>query len=150
LKAKREPRHTFMNHREVTFVPLGPNGKRGEAILYTSSWNLLMKAGVSPNWTVVGRSVTTNGPRGATLMVARLLTEAGPGEKIRFRDNDPYNLRLENIEVIRGYSRESDSDLMWEQIEERKRREQEQLERLEHIERMRSRFYSIRKEDVWS
>ncbi|ATC32510.2 hypothetical protein CA606_09200 [Caulobacter vibrioides] len=50
---------------------------------------------------------TQNGPgKGRLRQVARLITEAGPGEIVRYRDGDRLNLTRANLSLVRRHRRD--------------------------------------------
>lgn len=100
----RAPVHFLSEGRRCVRVPLA-SGK-GHAELFAKSFDTLTAAGFSPLWSLNsngnGRAYvkarTTNNQR----TVARLITQAGPGQQVDYLDGNPLNLRLDNLKVRRG------------------------------------------------
>lgn len=76
---------------------------------------------VSPYWFLARNSGTSSYVRaipcgvggGAThVTIARVLLNAGAGQKVCYRDRDPLNLRNDNLHVDKGYARRRDADIM--------------------------------------
>lgn len=87
-------------------VPLARHD--ASAIVDADDYNRLIAQGVSPHWcvnldgsktrryvrvTIAGDNVRT---------VARLITGAGRGERVHYRDGNPLNLRGDNLRVTKG------------------------------------------------
>jgi hypothetical protein len=144
----REVRYGHLQHRNVCWVPVGKDGRDGEALLYAESYRALMEHGCPSKWFLIGRSVCTSGIRSKTLMIARLLTYADPGQKVIYVNDDPFDLRLQNLGLIPGYSKTSDIEVLEEMQRLKKARQAEQLATAEEQAKKHSRFYSIRTEDA--
>jgi len=90
--------------RQVAFVPLG-DGRF--AVVDAVDFDQLVAAGVSANWHIGVddrgadhvRIRSAKPERFPVVSVARLITGAGPRERITFRDGDRLNLRRENLRV---------------------------------------------------
>jgi hypothetical protein len=77
-------------------VPLGRDGEN-EAVLDLDDYNDLVALKVYPNWQLRGGQVGARGPFGLEILVARVLTDAGAGQRVVFLDGNPLNLRRSNI-----------------------------------------------------
>jgi hypothetical protein len=77
-------------------VPLGRDGGN-EAVLDLDDYNDLVALKVYPNWQLRGGQVGARGPFGLEILVARVLTDAGAGQRVVFLDGNPLNLRRSNI-----------------------------------------------------
>ena len=108
---------TDADGQELVHVAMANSQQR--ATLYAEDYQRLMSAGFSPYWqyTEDGRGGTyptlcAYTPAGKSHMVpvARLVTNAGHGERIRYNDGDARNLRTENLSFTPGYAWHSASD----------------------------------------
>jgi hypothetical protein len=94
----------------VVTVPLGPNGKHGECILDKSDMDSLLTMGVSTNWTVTKGYVTASGKSSNNhVLIARVLTGASHGERVRFLDGNKLNLRRHNLKLVKGQGSKTDA-----------------------------------------
>ncbi|WEX07290.1 hypothetical protein [Chelativorans sp. AA-79] len=82
-------------------VPLARDGRQ-EAILDLSDYNELIALGVYPNWQLRGGNVGSRGPNGIKVLIARVLTDAKPGQRVVYRDGNKLNLRRGNLSVLDG------------------------------------------------
>lgn len=100
----RPIRVTTENGRSLAHVPVGPKGVI-EAKLWEDDYHFLIKLGVSGNWVSLTKNhnvaacVTKDSKKGH-VTVARVLADAKPGQRVRFKDCNPLNLRRENIELV--------------------------------------------------
>jgi len=85
----------------IVHVPLARDGRR-EAVLDLDDYNELIGLGVYQNWQGRGGQVGARGPDGITLLIARVLTDAKPGQRVIFRDGDCLNLRRDNLDLSEG------------------------------------------------
>ena len=76
------------------------------AVLCQSDFNELIESGVDPRWRLADGKVVERGK--AKLNIARLITKAGKGDKIMFRDRDMLNLRRSNLIVAVGAGKAND------------------------------------------
>jgi hypothetical protein len=81
----------------VVYVPLGRDGE-DEAVLDLDDYNDLVALKVYPNWQLRGGQVGARGPGGINVLIARVLTDAKPGQRVTYRDGDKLNLRRSNLE----------------------------------------------------
>lgn len=94
----------------LVLVPLANHAE--PAILDARDFDALMAARYSPLWTF---NDTGNGKRyvrvrdsrmrGHLVLVARLITAAGRGRIVRYRDANPLNLRRSNLLLTQGRTR---------------------------------------------
>jgi hypothetical protein len=91
-------------------VPLDDSDK--PAILYESDFALLMDMGVSLRWNynagTMGHVKCYSG--GRALSIARILVDAGKGEKVQFLNGDRTDLRRDNLVVAKGAGNLRDRD----------------------------------------
>jgi len=97
-------------------VPLARTGAN-EAVLDLQDYNELISLGLYPNWSLLGRNVSARGPLGLRLLVARILTDARPGEVVWYRDGNPLNLRRQNLGIKEGFSIKHDRQLLLDAVE---------------------------------
>jgi hypothetical protein len=105
-----QPEYTVdADGQRLAHVALANTDRR--ATLYAEDYQRLIDAGFSPHWQYTGTShggayVTLNAYTGdgynRSVPVARLLTGAGRGERVRARDGNTLNLRIENLEFHTG------------------------------------------------
>lgn len=102
--------------QSVLFVPLGRSGVT--AHIDKEDYERLIAAGVSRCWRLVRNSAASAYVRapasreaGNAVTVARVLLNAGAGQKVCYRDRDPKNLRRDNLFIDKGYARRKDADL---------------------------------------
>jgi hypothetical protein len=74
------------------------NQDNKEAILNEEDFNLLLSLGVSPCWLLTSNLVLSRGK----ISVARIIHDAKAGEKIKYIDGDPCNLRRSNLFITVG------------------------------------------------
>lgn len=109
-KQQEQPEFTIdADGQRLAHVALANTDLR--ATLYAEDYRRLMNAGFSPHWQYAGTShgnayvtlnaYTSDGYNRA-VPVARLLTAAGHGERVRARDGNTLNLRAENLEFYMG------------------------------------------------
>ena len=107
--AKREFKTTKIGAGEIIVtVPLGKNAKHGECILDKSDMDRLLTMGVSTNWTLNNGSVHAYS-RSGHLTIARVITDASIGERVRYLDGNTLNLRKHNLELVRGKGSKTDA-----------------------------------------
>lgn len=88
---------------KVVRVPLGARATY-HAFIDLDDWESIQKVGTGNlNYIAVdgGRYAimkARGNPR--QLMVARVILDAGKGERVRFKDGNPFNLRRSNLSVI--------------------------------------------------
>lgn len=90
------------NQRNAVHVPLEHNDK--PAIIYEDDFALLMDMGVSPRWaynaaTMGHVKVYSNNK---ILSVARILVDAGKGERVQFLNGNRTDLRRDNLVIAKG------------------------------------------------
>lgn len=112
----------------LVHVPLARDGEQ-EAILDLDDYNELVSLKVYPNWSLRGGNVSARIPGGASVLIARVLTDANPGQRVVYRDGDRLNLRRENLSCSEsGFAVNHDRALTIEaaaKFEEGKREAQE-------------------------
>lgn len=99
--------------RTLCLVPLGPSSDY-VATIWKEDYDFLMRLGLSPAWLPlnVGRYVYTSTKKNK-IFIARVLLDAKPGHVVRYRDNDPWNLKRENlILVYRDIAKKRDRELV--------------------------------------
>jgi hypothetical protein len=69
------------------------------AILWKDDFDLLMSLGVSPEWRLNANLVL---PKGKQTPIARLVKDAKKGDKVRYLDGDPLNLKGTNLVIVQG------------------------------------------------
>lgn len=97
--------------KSLAVVPLSRSGEN-DAVLEQQDYEMLIAAGVSPNWHTVGGSVTAHTPKGQRL-IGRILMGAEAGEQVRYLDGNTLNLRRSNMTLkIGGFSINNDAEIM--------------------------------------
>jgi hypothetical protein len=90
------------NQKNIVHVPLDYSDR--PAILYEDDFALLMDMGVSPRWAynaaTMGHVKCYCG--GKALSIARILVDAGKGERIQFLNGDRTDLRRDNLVIAKG------------------------------------------------
>jgi hypothetical protein len=85
--------------KEVAIVPL--MNSTDKATIYEDDFRLLMGLGLLPYWKwSTGQVCVGNG--NGNLSIARLLLDAGKGQKVVYLDQDRTNLRRENLVLSTG------------------------------------------------
>jgi hypothetical protein len=104
--------------KDVIVVPL--QASWGCARLFEEDFQRLIDAGLSPFWSYNSngggvsyvRASLSGGRCGEQVSLARLVAGAKKGQRVRYRDRDPRNLRSDNLYIERGYSRRHDRALV--------------------------------------
>lgn len=78
-------------------VPLARSGE-AKAMIDFEDYQYLISLGVSPNWQLCGGSVAAK-IKGQSLLIGRILMDTNAGERVRFIDGNPRNLRRSNMAV---------------------------------------------------
>lgn len=119
ISPKRSVRrgHDPKDGAPVVFVQLAKGA--GECRMFEDDYNKLMAFGLSPNWCF---NASGNGARyvraglsavrGKLVTVARVLTGAGAGERVRYLDWDHLNLRSDNLYFTAGKAGRNDAALV--------------------------------------
>lgn len=99
-------------NEHVVQVPLDHNEK--PATIYEDDFKLLMDMGVSPRWsynasTMGHVKVSCNNK---LLSIARILVDAGKGQKVQFLNGDRTDLRRDNLVVASGAGNQRDRDYL--------------------------------------
>lgn len=115
----KPPRHertssqvTFTTDHDGTEIALVPiHGSPDPAKLFADDYRAMIKAGVSPHWSLTKPRGTGRmnyrhvhcpsgcKTRSGSSHVARIVARAGVGEKVLHRDKNPLNLRLDNLRI---------------------------------------------------
>ncbi|MCG7504764.1 hypothetical protein [Mesorhizobium retamae] len=82
----------------LVHVPIGRDGVN-EATLDLDDYNELVSFKVYPNWQLRGGQVGARGPLGIEVLIARVLTNAEPGQRVLYVDGSPFNLRRGNLDL---------------------------------------------------
>jgi len=85
--------------KDIARVPLMNSADK--ATVYEDDFKFLMDLGVSPHWKWSTGQVSVGNGKG-NLSIARLLIDAGKGQKIIYLDQDRTNLRRQNLVVSTG------------------------------------------------
>lgn len=85
----------------VARVPLGHEQRpKGEALIYLEDFNELVALGLSPSWNITPQNYViapaAQAP-GNSVQVARVLLDAGPGQRVRYINGNTLDLRGRNI-----------------------------------------------------
>lgn len=94
----------------IIAVPLGRDGEQ-EALIDLQDYKDLVALGVSPNWQLRGGNVSAKSSNIAadeSILVARVLMDARPGQMVRFKDRDYKNLQRSNLSVVSGRGKKPD------------------------------------------
>lgn len=100
---------TDADGQQLVHVALANTDRR--ATLYAEDYDRILAAGFSPCWSItstggrfeyvlVAARSPANGKR--SLTVARLVAEAGKGQRVGYSDNDRLNLRRDNLTINQG------------------------------------------------
>lgn len=101
----------------VVYVPLARGDD--EAVLDLEDYNELVALKVYPNWQLRGGQAGARGPGGINVLIARVLTDAKPGQRVTYRDGDKLNLRRSNLECSEsGFSVNHDRAMLLEALSE--------------------------------
>jgi len=125
MKNYRFPvRTTAADGKEIVIVPLQGDGEA--AIVDAADFDKLLDAGVSTQWTAAGRKgspryvrCAVNGQRGNAVQISRLITGAGQGQMVRYRNGNTYDLRRDNLVVTLGHGTRSDQKVLEDWIRNR-------------------------------
>lgn len=127
-KQTREPIH-FTDPDGTACVRIPLANDRGYAELYADDYAALMAAGISRNWTLNYPSLARTGGSQCYVqchvptryrnkhgnwtaqVVSRLIMQAGAGERVRYADRNPTNLRRDNLYFTSGSARRDFADL---------------------------------------
>jgi hypothetical protein len=103
--------HFKEGKRKLVAVPV--NGVKTKAVLYLDDWNDLLSIGVSPVWSFYRNQVVVRS-RGKVREVAivRLLRDARAYQKVLPKDENPFNLRRDNLVLSPGSSRYRARDMI--------------------------------------
>lgn len=88
----------------LCWVPLA-QGRQGFCTIDEPDLQLLETLGLWLGWYLVSKKFVVApcfGASGKTLLVARVLLDAGPGEAVTYKDQDFTNLRRSNLELLQG------------------------------------------------
>lgn len=128
-KPTRHPLY-FTDQNGTTCVQLPLANNQGHAELYADDLAALVSCGVSTNWTLNYPSLTRSGGRDCYVqchvptsyrnkngnwtaqVVARLIMQAGAGERVRYVDRNTLNLRRDNLYLTSGAARRNYTDLL--------------------------------------
>jgi hypothetical protein len=102
------------NGRELVRVPLDNDGILC-ATLYEEDFQALIDKGLSPKWsfdTKHGKPVVWVQDLHKHVPVARLVTNAGPGEYTIFIDGNSLNLRSDNLTLGNGTGKQRERDFI--------------------------------------
>lgn len=115
MKKRNTPSaETFTDADGQQCVRLCLSGREVSAELYADDFAALLASGVSPFWFLCWNKregvqyVRATVPGHNKRAVARLLTRAGKGEKVTYRDGNRLNLRRGNLVIARGGSAVAD------------------------------------------
>lgn len=86
--------------REVVLVSVNKAADK-VALIYREDYELLLALGVPPNWvtTPQSMSVCCTGKGARKLGVARILVDAGAGQRVVYLDGNPLNLKYDNLKL---------------------------------------------------
>ena len=102
----------------VLFIALAGGG--GAARIFPADYERLLAAGLAANWfwnkagckTIGYVRAALNSVAGNLVTVARVLTSARPGQRVRYLDRDTRNLRRDNLVLRPGFGRRADATLV--------------------------------------
>lgn len=103
----RKIKHSDENDTDSVFHK-EKNGKVNHAILYQDDFNRLMQMGIDPRWNLTSNQIFERGR--ARVSIARLVANAGKGDKVQYLDRDPCNLKTENLVISPGGGKYSATD----------------------------------------
>lgn len=112
----------------LVHVPLARDGEL-EAALDLEDYNELVSLKVYPNWSLRGGNVSARIPGGGSVLIARVLTDARPGQRVVYHDGDKLNLTRKNLSCSEsGFAVNHDREMVLnaaKRLEEEKRLAQE-------------------------
>ena len=107
VRERREPRFTIdPDGQKVVLVPLANYPAPARILL--EDFEALARAGVSDQWTLNGAGrhryvrCHVDRPGRPLLTVARCVARAGAKEVVRYQDDNPLNLRSDNLVIASG------------------------------------------------
>lgn len=106
---QRPVKFQYVNGDHVVLVPIGSfkdkrSGNQRYATIYQSDYNLLIRLGANFNWFITSSgTVGFHSPGGHLFRIARLIANAGEGEKVTYIDGDNLNLRRTNLRLVKGH-----------------------------------------------
>ena len=94
--------HFKENNRKLVSVPIAGKPK-WKAVLYEQDFNDLMTLGISPKWKLLHNQVIVRN-NNRNIAISRLIRHAGVRERVVCLDDDPCNLRRDNLVLTEGGS----------------------------------------------
>ena len=99
-----------MNNNNVMYLPLG-NKRKSNAMILQKDFEELMSFGISPKWSYhLGHVWVWHNRR--KLPIARLICDAGKGQKVVLVDKNPLNLKRDNLLLTIGTSKHRTRDFV--------------------------------------
>jgi hypothetical protein len=100
--------HFMEDETPCVSVPL--TNSELKVTMYQDDFNKLYELGLDPRWKLSRGQVVSRGRKGVS--IARLVAEAGKGDKIQYLDRDPYNLRRSNLVFGKGAGTHNTRELL--------------------------------------
>ena len=97
-----EIEHFREGKRKLVAVPI--KTVKSKAILYTDDYDDLRSIGVLPHWHFYHNQIIVRND-GKEIAIARLIRDAAASQIVLYKDDNPFNLRRENLIVGPGSSK---------------------------------------------
>ncbi|RUX21434.1 hypothetical protein EOA27_06040 [Mesorhizobium sp. M2A.F.Ca.ET.037.01.1.1] len=93
---ERDVRLSKIGDEFLVHIPLSRSGV-DECCIDLDAYNELIGLKLSRNWNLQGGAVSARGPFGVEVLVARVITDALPGERVVYINGDHLDLRRVNL-----------------------------------------------------
>jgi hypothetical protein len=90
----------------IVLVPLTNSDQ--SAVLYQEDFNSLIDKGLDPRWRISNGQIIERGK--GRVSIARLIADAGKGDKVQYKDRNPCNLKRDNLVTAAGGGRQVTRD----------------------------------------
>lgn len=99
---KRQATIEDLDGEKCARVPLGNKGKHGTCVLNKDDYERLLFRRYPPNWRLSNGNVILSQAGNDNVPVARLVADAGDGERVQFKNGDKRDLRRTNLILVQG------------------------------------------------
>lgn len=87
----------------IAYVPLGKDGKHGEARIFLEDYQWLIEKGISPNWFAQApKNFVAVYVGHIAKAVSRILLDLPRNQIVKHKDGDLTNLLRDNLEVVKA------------------------------------------------